>query len=306
MSRHRVLLAGWFSFADGEATAGDVRAAEEAGAALDAAGIPYDVAWSPAFRPGALELSAADPGRYSHLLFVCGPVHGDQVAWLHSRFRACTRIAAGVTVIDQADPACTGFDVLLPRDAPGRTPVPDLVAAASAGARRPPVVGLVLTTGQHEYGQNRRHDEVAGNLTRWIGSADCAPLPLDTRLDSRDWRLCSTSAAFEALIARCDAVVSMRLHGLVFALKAGVPAVAVDPVAGGGKVAAQAAAWGWPAVVTADQAADPAVLDGWLDWATSGRGAALAGEAADAARAGARAQLGAALSAVAAPPVPEC
>jgi hypothetical protein len=62
-----------------------------------------------------------------------------------------------------------------------------------------------------------------------------------------------------------DVVVTTRLHGLALALRAGIPALAVDPVDGGGKVTAQAGAWQWPAIVTADQAAAP----GWLDelWA---------------------------------------
>lgn len=38
------------------------------------------------------------------------------------------------------------------------------------------------------------------------------------------------------------------MHGLALALKAGVPALGVDPVAGGGKVSRQAEALGWPAV----------------------------------------------------------
>jgi polysaccharide pyruvyl transferase WcaK-like protein len=45
------------------------------------------------------------------------------------------------------------------------------------------------------------------------------------------------------VISRLDLVITMRMHGLVLALKHGVPALAVDPVAGGAKVTAQAQAW---------------------------------------------------------------
>ena len=66
----RVLLTGWFSFLHGEATAGDVLAAEAVGGALDDAGIPYDTAWSPGFRPGALHLETADPAAYADVITV--------------------------------------------------------------------------------------------------------------------------------------------------------------------------------------------------------------------------------------------
>jgi Polysaccharide pyruvyl transferase len=268
----RVLLTGWFSFRHGEATAGDVLAAQAVAAALAAAGIAYDIAWSPVFRPGALDLAEAAPERYTHLVFTCGPVHGDQVAALHTRYRSCRRIAVGVSVVDESDPACRGFDVLLPRDAPGRVPVRDLAAAMVPDRADPgalPVAGVFLTTGQGEYGRRRRHDQVAARLTAWLNSKNCAPLPLDTRLDSGDWRLCSSPEALTTLISRLDIVVTMRLHGLVLALQAGVPALAIDPVAGGGKVTAQAAAWDWPAVLAAEQAADLRRLDERWDWCRS-------------------------------------
>jgi hypothetical protein len=44
-----------------------------------------------------------------------------------------------------------------------------------------------------------------------------------------------------------------------------VPVLAVDPVAGGAKVTAQARACGWPALVPAEHASD-AELDHWWSW----------------------------------------
>ncbi len=46
----RILLTGWFSFPDGEATAGDVPALDRVREVADRSGLPYDVAWSPGFR----------------------------------------------------------------------------------------------------------------------------------------------------------------------------------------------------------------------------------------------------------------
>ena len=148
-----------------------------------------------------------------------------------SRSRACIadspaarRIAVGVTVIDPADPAVTGFDVVLARDHGPSTSVRDLATAAVASARPVvPVTGVILTCGQGEYGNRRRHEAVTSQITGWLSLKACAPVPLETRLDIRDWRLCATAEAFMSLLARLDIVVTTRLHGLALALSAGVP-----------------------------------------------------------------------------------
>jgi hypothetical protein len=133
---------------------------------------------------------------------------------------------------------------------------------------------VILTHGQHEYGDRRRHGEAAEAVTRWLAGKDCARVELETRLDSHDWRLCATPGQFESVLSRMDLVVTDRLHGLVLALRGGVPALAVDPVEGGAKVTAQADACGWPALVPVDRLT-PRRLDHWWQWClTSGRVAA--------------------------------
>ncbi|CAM5457113.1 Polysaccharide pyruvyl transferase family protein OS=Streptomyces rimosus subsp. rimosus (strain ATCC / DSM 40260 / JCM 4667 / NRRL 2234) OX=1265868 GN=SRIM_032260 PE=4 SV=1 [Streptomyces rimosus subsp. rimosus] len=139
-----------------------------------------------------------------------------------------------------------------------------------------PLVGVVLTGGQHEYGARRRHEEVTERLTDWLGTVDAARVPLDTRLDSRDWRLPATPDHLHAVLARLDVVVTTRLHGMVLALRAGTPALAVDPVEGGAKVSAQAAALGWPAVLRCEQAGKRE-LDRLFAWCLSPQGRAQTG-----------------------------
>jgi hypothetical protein len=300
-----VLLTGWFSFLHGEATAGDLLALAAVERALSRAGIGYEVAWSPVFRPGALRLEDAAPSRYTDLVFVCGPVHGEPVRDLHTRFAALRRIAVGVTVIDRSDPACARFDLVLSRDGDQDVPVRDLSAAVSSGAPVPPpvpVAGVVLASGQGEYGPRRRHEQVTEHLTGWLGRRSCAPVPLETRLDSRDWRLCSSAAAFEALLSRMDVVVTTRLHGLALALRAGIPVLAVDPVDGGGKVTAQAAAWSWPAALPAAQAADQEALDHWWQWCLSPEGRQAAAAAARSGPGRAEAMLASLTAALRSPP----
>jgi hypothetical protein len=81
----------------------------------------------------------------------------------------------------------------------------------------------------------------------------------------------ATAAQIESAIAATDVVVTTRLHGLVLVLKNGVPALAVDPVAGGAKVAGQAAAWDWPVLLppAGDPALDRAALDALWAWCRS-------------------------------------
>ena len=262
----RVLVTGWPSFLHGEATAGDVLSMRRVRSALEGAGIECESAWSPVFTPGALTIEEADPERYTHLVFACGPAYGPQLRWLHERFAACRRIAVGVSVVDRDDSAAAGFDDILARDNGGHS---DLDLSASADSSTPAVTGLVLAPQQHEYGQRRRHDPVHDRLVHWVAGLDCATVELDTRLDTNSWRHCSTPDQFLALISRMDVVVTTRLHGLALALRMGVPALAIDPLACGGKVTAQARAWHWPALVSAERAIGPdadAAFDAWWRW----------------------------------------
>lgn len=278
----RILVTGWFSFTDGEATAGDLLALTAVLDTLRKAGHTADVAWSPGFRPESLLLEDVEPERYSHLVFVCGPLSGQQVATLHDRYRHCRRIAVGVSVVDRHDPASVGFDLILARDGTSQGPQLDLAAAVPVndGQAAVPVTGIALKVGQDEYGPRRRHEMVVARLTSWLNLKRCAPVELETRLDSWNWRLCSTEDAMTALIGKLDLVVTMRVHGLALALRAGIPALAIDPVCGGGKITAQAQAWRWPAVVAAERTADLGLLDHWWDWCTSPPGRQLAAQTA--------------------------
>jgi polysaccharide pyruvyl transferase WcaK-like protein len=65
-------------------------------------------------------------------------------------------------------------------------------------------------------------------------------------------------AEVESLIARMDVVLTTRLHGTVLALKNGVRAIAIDPIAGGAKIQRQTATIGWPLCINADSVTDEA------------------------------------------------
>ncbi len=251
----KALLAGWFSFEQMGASAGDLLARDVVRDWLDGAGVAYDVALAPPFA-GGVDWRSVDADDYTHVVFVCGPVgNGEPLAGLLERFRGRRLVGVDVTMLDDLE-RWNPFDVLLERDS-SRTTRPDL--AFLAPPRRVPVVGVVLIDAQPEYGDGDLHEPADAAIERVLAAREVVTIRVDTRLDTND----QTAAEVESLIARTDAVLTTRLHGLVLALKNGVPAVAIDTVAGGSKVSRQAAVLGWPVLraETLDDAELAAALD---------------------------------------------
>lgn len=271
----RALVTGWFSFAHGEATVGDLRAAEVVCGWLDTAGIDHDVATSPVFDDG-VDLSDVAPTDYSHLVFVCGPAYGDQLDALLDRFSGCRRVAVDVSLMPGAQP---DFDAVLARDGGPQSRADFTIATPGEGG---PLVGVIRAHPQPEYGDAFALQDAHAAIDRLLVAEHVAAVELDTRVDPREPGR-QTCAHVEAPIARMDAVVTTRLHGLVTALKAGVPAVAVDAVRGGGKVSAQAQALRWPHVHRVDELDDGdlrAALRACLDPDSARRAAACRDQAA--------------------------
>lgn len=275
----RALVAGWFSFEHMGATAGDLLARDVVCRWLDEGGVPHDVALAPPFE-GGVDWRAVDPAAYGHVVFVCGPFgDGWPLTAFLPRFAGCRLVGLDLSMLqplDDWDP----FDLLLERDS-SRAARPDL-ALLSEGPLVP-VAGLVRVHRQEEYGARGAHEEADRLLDGLLASAGLAVIPIDTRLDENATGLRS-AAEVESAIARVDVVVTTRLHGMVLALKNGVPAVAVDPVRGGAKICRQAAALGWPHAFAVD-AASPAALREALERCLGPGARARAAAVADRARA---------------------
>jgi hypothetical protein len=241
------------------ATAGDLLARDLVCEWLEQAGAEYDIAVAPPFE-GGIDWRDADAERYSHVVFVCGPFgNGWPLTELLTRFERSKLIAVNVSLLEPLA-SWNPFAAVFARDGlDGARPDISFLAAPA----RVPVVGVVLVHPQKEY-EHGLHDAVAEAVGQLLAARDVAPVPLETRLDVNPEGL-RTAPQVESVIARLDAVVTSRLHGLVLALKSGVPAVAIDPIRGGAKVRRQAETIGWPAAFTAD--ALPAEdLELALDW----------------------------------------
>jgi hypothetical protein len=275
----RALVAGWFSWPGYGATAGDMMAADVARGWLTEAGLEHDVALAPPFT-GGVDWRAVDPAAYSHLVFVCGPCgNGEPLTGLLAAFAHCHRVGLDLSMLHRVGD-WNPFDLLLERDS-DRSVRPDI----SFLCRQPkvPVVGLCLVHRQKEYGKRGRHADADAAARRLLAAREAAVVPIDTRLDENAVGL-RTPREVESLIARMDLLVTTRLHGTALALKNGVPAVVIDPVAGGAKVKRQADVLGWPVVFTPEQLDDDALRRGF-DFCLSAEARVKARECADRARA---------------------
>jgi hypothetical protein len=274
----KALVAGWFSFQGMGATAGDLMARDVACDWLDAAGYACDVAVAAPFTHArGVDWRGAAPSEYDCVVFVCGPVgNGPPVDEFLEHFRDRPKIGLDVTMLQKLS-EWNPFDLLIERDS-DRTANPDLALASRAA--KVPVVGVILAHPQKEYKKAGLHATANAAFHRLTRARECAVLYIDTRLDPWNQFGLRTAAEIESLIAKTDVVLTTRLHGMVLALKNGVPALVIDPVNGGAKLTRQARVLGWPMIFSADSATDDA-LAAAFDESLTGPARAAARDAAE-------------------------
>jgi hypothetical protein len=250
----KTLVAGWFSFEQMGATAGDLLARDVACEWLQRAGQSYDIAVASPFS-GGVDWRQVDPKAYSTVVFVCGPFgNGEPITEFLERFSGVRLVGLNLSVLEPLN-HWNPFALLLERDS-SSTSRADISFLSRQGPV--PIVGVVLIHPQSEYRERDCHSAANDAIRRLVASRAIAAVDIDTRLDINSTGL-RTPAEVESLIARTDVVLTTRLHGLVLAIKNGVPAVAIDPVAGGAKILRQAETIGWHVVFTADAMTDEAL-----------------------------------------------
>jgi len=253
----RVLVAGWFSFEHMGATAGDLIARDVACRWLDEAQVPYDVAVVPPFT-GGRDWRSTDPRPYTHVIFVCGPFgNGEPVVSFLKHFHGKRLVGLDLTML-QPLKEWNPFHHLFERDSSAGAN-PD--TAFAGPTPRIPVVGIVLAHPQKEYKDKGMHAVASAALQRLVEEREAARIFIDTCLDPWNTTGQRTAGEIEATIAHVDVVLTTRLHGMVLALKNGVPAIAIDPISGGAKLARQAEVIGWPHCYAVDSVADQQLSD---------------------------------------------
>jgi len=172
---------------------------------------------------------------------------------LFARFAHCVWIGVNLSMLDPLA-SFNPFDFLIERDSE-LTSRPDL--SLLHRSERLPVVGVCLAGTQPEYGTRQNHKLAEVKIRSLLERRNVAVLELDTKWPrARNNEGIANFAQYESLCARVDVLVTTRLHGMVLALKNGVPVVAVDAVTGGDKVTRQANILQWSEIFAADTVSD--------------------------------------------------
>ena len=254
-SRERNALIWWGSFPDGGgATLGDIHAIENLSdklrgrryrhvivSTLPMTGRFQTIARTPAeLRPGARTF-----------IFVCGPLIGhQQMQDLLSTGPAARKFAAGVTVLDTQAAFNAAFDGILARDGQPDSAF-DLALARFAGveAPAPPPDGPVALCLLGAPSQLPSHAAAARLLREAIAETGVPTMTIDTVIHP----ISNTPDKILRDFLKPSSVATTRLHGALYALACGRPAIAIDQVPGGSKVSANLKKIGWPLVFRADQ-----------------------------------------------------
>jgi hypothetical protein len=236
-----VLVAGWFSFEQMGATAGDIMACNVLCDWLQKSDISFDVAYAPPF-VGGLDWRETTPAQYSYIFFVCGPFgNGWPITDFLDHFSGIKLIGLNLTLLQSLE-EWNPFALCYERDS-SSFHRPDITFASTT--KKIPVVGIILAHKQKEYGVRSKHPIVDKVIADFISSKQVVRVNIDTCIENNEGGL-KTAEQIESLIAKMDVVITTRLHGVALSIKNGVPVIAIDAVEGGAKVSLQARSIQWP------------------------------------------------------------
>src|SRR5688572_9389594 len=165
----RVLVAGWFSFEQMGASAGDLLARDVVVSWLVEAGFDCEIASAPPFS-GGIDWRTTDPRDFEYVVFVCGPAgNGPPLVKFFRHFGASRVIGVNLTMLQPLE-TWNPFVLLLERDS-SRQSRPDLTLLSQTP--HVPVVGLILVHRQLEYPGSRVEDANA-TIQRFLEGRELA------------------------------------------------------------------------------------------------------------------------------------
>lgn len=244
------ILIAWFGAFDGFGTIGDLLSLQSLTNYLHARN--YDIDYTsydnfPNLSGTRVDWRTVDANTYRIFIFVCGPILNDRpyLKELFNKFNKCINIGVGVSLlrkdhINYFNP----FDIVFARE--GAAQVFDDIAIAAPGYnentlsdrnRETVTIGISLRGKQGEYGlENCLHELTDGTIKQLA----------ETLLQNRKGELLIIEnhlrrsglvpGEIENLYARCDLMITSRLHGALLSLRHSVPYIAIDQIRNGQKV----------------------------------------------------------------------
>lgn len=245
----KILITNYFSTFG--STYGDANATDVVTHWLTKNNFEYDILVSDITKVKGKTLNQLNLSEYNIIMFICGPCPGKN--WFDDvlgqeytkRKKHILKIGIDISIWKDDHP----FDYIIPRDF-FEIKNPDL--AFGAKNKKVPVVGVFKVHPQQEYGELQRHHHVNACIDDYLKKIDHVCLKLDTYNHKHSKHSTSNVSQLEALVSKCDYIISTRMHGLVYSLKCNTPVLAIDCIVGGAKVTAQAKAIGWPVIVNGD------------------------------------------------------
>jgi hypothetical protein len=247
----KILLLGFFS------TVGDLEVLEVLTIWLKKRNYSYDIAaYDKAENnaiEGAIDIFTLNPSEYTHLVIVCGPFLSNTFIKKRinlNHFSHCVTIGFNLSIIESLE-KYNPFDYLMIRDY-NEFHKPD--ASFLCVKPKIPVFGICLTPKQNEYKEKQQHESADKLFFNLITKNNFAAIKINTQWPiSNNGTWINSPEAFESVCCRLDVMLTTRLHGMVLALKSGIPVIAIDPIRGGAKVKNQGKAIGWPYVFCIDE-----------------------------------------------------
>jgi hypothetical protein len=253
---NRALIFGPFGVKDRGCTFGDVHAAEVVASWLTEKNIEYDIVNEVSYSKKNIEFKKINPKIYNILFYVCGPfgIGSFKPLDVKKDFKHCKKIAVNVSVDRDDISSYQGHvDYIIARDS-GTVKNPDLVF--NIKNTKVPVIGVLLIHSNGPKGL-KCHEKIKKEVWNFFDKEKYARIDMDTIITTKkniNRTRVYSSDILDSLICRCDAIISNRLHGVVYALKNKIPVLAIDPIIGGHKVQKQIESIKWPCFLSGENA----------------------------------------------------
>jgi len=254
---NKILVMWWGAIPGGGETAGDLISVINVLKCLKSASIEADISSLypyPVLGEDFVDWQTVNPAFYSTLLFVCGPIIGnDYFRHLISRFVSCKKIAIGVSILPEAsEKYYNPFDVIFERDGivkENSSQFFDLTLSSLQDLRTPKKtnqkkekIGICLRKKQREYGvENCLSEKIDNMLNIVLAESNYKIIEIDTKLNE----VCRDPIKIYQSFADCCLIITTRLHGSLFCIGNLTPFIAIDQIKGGAKLSSVMKNTGW-------------------------------------------------------------